>query len=222
MYKLYLVGTTVGDRTLFRVSCVCFCDIPLPDLNIHITKYKGFGIGFKRQFLVEKGANPTFYVTNDSIIEEQRPSMRSPDWFDLAPINITREVYLDSLVKMLALCCDKFTSILYSSRAGSALPGEQLSERFDHLIVTLVHLRRQLDKHVFSFIVPFHSAKDDTDPDNFYMEREWRTLGQLRFGLQDVTRIVIPENYSRRLRHDVPEFYGQLSFSESPIVSKNS
>jgi hypothetical protein len=121
-------GTTLGDRTLYRTSAVCFCDIPLADLKIHITKYKGFGLGFKRGFLVTKGASPVFYVANDSIILEQRPSTRFKDWFSLPPIRISRRVYADSMVKMLHVCKDALVKIWYKSGQEHVVPEDRISE----------------------------------------------------------------------------------------------
>ena len=45
---------------------VCFCDIPLPDLNLHMKKYSQFGLSFSKTFLIEKGASPVFYVARDA------------------------------------------------------------------------------------------------------------------------------------------------------------
>jgi hypothetical protein len=44
------------------------------------------------------------------------------------------------------------------------------------------------------------------------MEREWRISGNLNFALEDVHRVVIPEAYARRLRAEVPDYFGQTSF----------
>ena len=43
-------------------SVVCFCDIPLADLQLHMLKYGGFGLAFSKIFLAEHGASPVIYV----------------------------------------------------------------------------------------------------------------------------------------------------------------
>jgi hypothetical protein len=47
------------------------------------------------------------------------------------------------------------------------------------------------------------------------MEREWRIYGRLEFNLTDVYRIIIPEAYARRLRSDLSDYYGQITYAES-------
>jgi hypothetical protein len=46
------------------------------------------------------------------------------------------------------------------------------------------------------------------------MEREWRVLEDVRFSLADVERVILPREYSGRLRADLPGYSGQLSFSD--------
>ena len=48
---------------------------------------------------------------------------------------------------------------------------------------------------------------------HFYMEREWRVLGDVRFSALDVERVVLPREFANRLRSDLPHYNGQVSFS---------
>jgi abortive phage resistance protein AbiGi (putative antitoxin) len=75
-------------------------------------------------------------------------------------------------------------------------------------------LEFEFAKHVFSLCKPFDASKDDTDDENFYMEREWRVLGNVQFTLKDVYRVVLPSAFAERLRHDVPDYFGQVTFPE--------
>lgn len=67
---------------------------------------------------------------------------------------------------------------------------------------------------IFSFMVLFDASKPDDDPGNFYMEREWRVLGNVEFSLSDVSRVIIPESYATSFRDDAPEYVGQLTFAD--------
>jgi hypothetical protein len=65
-----LVGGThtpdVDDTEAVYWQGICFCDIPVTDLEIHMTKYSRFGLSFLKPFLVGKGANLVLYVAKNS------------------------------------------------------------------------------------------------------------------------------------------------------------
>lgn len=70
------------------------------------------------------------------------------------------------------------------------------------------------DTHVGLFLKPFSAALPDDDPENVYMERQWRVLGNVRFTLSDVARVILPKRYAKRLREDVPEYFAQVHFPD--------
>ena len=73
-------------------------------------------------------------------------------------------------------------------------------------------IRNLLAFHIFAFLKPFDASTADTDPENFYMEREWRVFGNVSFAVEDVYRVFLPPEYARRFRDDLPEYAGQLTF----------
>ena len=50
----------------YHPQVVCFCDIPVGDLGIHMGKYGNFGLSFEKSFLLKNGANPVFYIATES------------------------------------------------------------------------------------------------------------------------------------------------------------
>lgn len=56
----------VGLAEMFSSTVVCFWDIPVGDLGIHMEKYSRFGLAFGRGFLLRAGTNPVFYLAYDS------------------------------------------------------------------------------------------------------------------------------------------------------------
>ena len=72
-----------------------------------------------------------------------------------------------------------------------------------------------LDMLVFAFIKYFDDSASDEDKANVYMEREWRVLGDVNFALEDVHRVFMPERYAERFRADLPNYTGQLTFSDN-------
>jgi hypothetical protein len=46
-------GAKFSANDMYCPQSICFCDIPLADLGIHITKYSRFGLSFSKDFLVK-------------------------------------------------------------------------------------------------------------------------------------------------------------------------
>jgi hypothetical protein len=67
-----------------------------------------------------------------------------------------------------------------------------------------------LVSEVFAFIKFFDETTADRDPTNYYMEREWRTLTNVRFTAADVARVIVADrDYAERLAQDFPEYEGK-------------
>ena len=54
----------------------------------------------------------------------------------------------------------------------------------------------------------------EDDPNNFYMEREWRVPEGLAFGMDEIARIIIPREFVDQFQADVPEYAGQVTVAE--------
>ena len=68
-----------------------------------------------------------------------------------------------------------------------------------------------LDYNVFSFLKVFDGSLPDDDPENFYMEREWRVLDNSQFAIDQVHRVIIPQTFAQRFRKDVHAYSGQVT-----------
>lgn len=180
-------GGSFREETLYGIDCVCFCDIPLQDLHVHFQKYSRFGFSFRKGFLVPQGANPVYYVGVDTPLRTMLGRSSRSDQFQTAVLELTR--IEDELEER--------------SRADVDLRS---------LHNTMVTVNGFLRAHVFGFAKPFEERRRLTDPENYYMEREWRVHGEVRFELTDVRRIFIPEAFAERLRDELAEFHGQVHF----------
>ena len=79
-------------------------------------------------------------------------------------------------------------------------------------VVKLMAIQRFLASHVFAYMVSFDETNRDDYPHNYYMEREWRVLGNVQFSLEDVFIVILLEEFLRRFRADVPDYYRQVTF----------
>lgn len=179
--RRYSWSKKVSDAEgLFSVSAVCFCDIPVADLGLHVQKYSRFGLAFSKTFLIAKGTAPVFYVPRGVQLFGQ-----------------SRAEALDSLI-------DELKRMHPGPPQG---PGA-LSWRPPELST----LEKFVEDLVLAFVKPFDETRPESDPANYYMEREWRTLTSVAFRIGDVRRVILPEDYRTRLRENVPMFTGQVHF----------
>jgi hypothetical protein len=195
--NLPLVGGTReldGDDTEAAYSQrICFCDIPVTDLEIHMNKYSRFGLSFLKRFLIGKGANPVMYVAENS----QALAFRLPGTTRDEPWPRRR------LFRRNIELLEEFRrELLEEYHRGNR-------DEFP------IYLEYFLDILVLPFIKYFDASAPDEAEANVYMEREWRVIGDVKFALEDVHRVFMPERYAERFRADLPNYVGQLTFSDS-------
>lgn len=68
---------------------------------------------------------------------------------------------------------------------------------------------------VFGFLKGFDATLPEDDPDNYYMEREWRVPAYVHFSLNDVKEIVLPEKFLGRFKADFPGYTGRFYDAEA-------
>lgn len=179
-------------NVVFITDVVCFTDIPLSDIQIHIPKYSQFAVSFTKEFLLKNGANPVFYISNDSI-DKSEGGINFNQLFRKELQNYIN--YQTEFQKMIFGKKNKFTQ--YES-------SQIKSQMF-------------LLKYFLCFLKFWDYSRNDIDIENFDMEREWRIYGGLKFNLDNVQRIIIPSKFSRILRNDFPEYSNELVFSDGDI-----
>jgi hypothetical protein len=225
---------------------VCFCDIPLPDLPLHMTKYSRFGIAFRREFLISFGANPVFYVANNATVAVTTVELLTHlsdrtkqaaadgkfdrglyfdinikvlfdilwildslahdyqgDWFKSTdPRDVERATVLNAMKHLFALTENEtdLASAVASSRQRCA--------------ATIKNMSEFLTIGMLDFLKCFDAAKAEDDPNNFYMEREWRVPQNIHFTLSDVERVIMPRYFAKDFRRELPQYIGQITFAE--------
>lgn len=168
---------------------VCFCDIPIADLGIHISKYSPFGLAFSKAFLLGRGATPVMYVPRDG-----RPA--------LLPFNPYPRGRVSSNTAAFDQFWVKYRKIREDVEKGKSERDKSLQDVVDFL-----------DAFVLSHIKFFDARTPDEAEGNFYMEREWRVSAEVEFELNDVRRVIIPKAYAPKFRRAFRDYTGELVFA---------
>ena len=208
-------SASLSNNDMYVPEVVCFCDIPVDDLTIHTRKYGKFGLTFSKATLLAKGANPVFYVAsscqvNDPPTVQQLDRLQSEAGLSLYDAVIAQ---LDMRVEVASVYDEgerQWRKLRYQLeqviRRAETEPGVSKEQR------ELWDFSSFLTYRFFSYLKFFDPAKDDEDDENYYMEREWRVVGNVQFQLQDVVRVLLPQRFGARLRDDIPGYTGQVTF----------
>jgi len=242
----------ISQNEMYSPQIVCFCDIPVEDLTIHIKKFSSFGISFNKDFIVQQGGVPVHYIPTQShvktllnITPEQSVEFVKPGGGEHLYKDINKGEYFDEVVKRY----HKLMSVLHKLIFEAARGAGALEDSIFHLpkdaddypymdsphsllkrmkpdinntpIRDAIWYDQQLSQlehffnfHIFSLLKFFNHNLLEQDRDNYYFEREWRVVGRVQFNMEDVRRVLIPEEYSRRFRDDCPNYCGQITFIE--------
>lgn len=66
-------------------------------------------------------------------------------------------------------------------------------------------------KTQFEYIKIFDETLPEDDPDNYYMEREWRCMHDIKFCLSDIKKIYLKsERYKEKFVEHFPEYKGEF------------
>lgn len=202
------LNTSFSERKMYHFPGVCFCDIPVVDLPLHMGKYSSFGLAFTKPFLVSCGASPVFYIATDSKIENFPNAAARMGQASVGPY--TRAILFDQMTASFHWSAQRLLSLASTVTKSDGPKVCELAEAAN----AFAQLAPYITKYVFTYCVPFNSALDESDESQFYMEREWRALGDVQFSLADVERVILPREYASQFRSDVPCYIGQVSFSE--------
>lgn len=70
----------------------------------------------------------------------------------------------------------------------------------------LRHAESVLGRDFLGFFKPYDASLPETHPNCFYMEREWRRIGNMKFEPKDVGHIVVPARFVDSLRSEFPKY----------------
>lgn len=65
--------------------------------------------------------------------------------------------------------------------------------------------------HQMAYVKLYDATFPDDHPDNYYMEREWRSLNNITFSIHDIKTIYLPsKKYIEKFIHEFPEYPGEF------------
>lgn len=181
-----------GELVVPQVTC--YADIPTECLGIHVGKYGRFGLSFKRKFIVKNGGRPVFYIP-----------LQSSDRMSGFGSIFTELMVSDWLAKWQAFHEHVVTprqQALFKTTMGKKPESE------NDAILAMDSIMRQ---EFFGFLKVFDSDLSTDDPNNFYMEREWRIANPLPFAITDVVGVFLPEAFIDEFRAAAPDFQGTIT-----------
>lgn len=204
-----------------QCDCVCFCDIPNEALTIHTEKYSQFGMGFEKLYVAQRGAHPVMYVPqNFPIVERGDNGEKSKSSTPRMPqeyypyllsttISLLTLLELSAVPEKLLMPQNGFDLKPYLSLLDSNVTSAFLSKQFHPMVFSII----QGVASQMAYVKLYDATLPDDHLDNYYMEREWRSLQNIEFGLNDIKTIYLPnESYRERFLHEFPEFLGSFYY----------
>jgi hypothetical protein len=233
------IGINPAEDEMYNPDMTCFCDIPLSEMGIHMRKYGRFGLAFLKEFVAARGGAPVLYVPKQAQIRGGGLVMRQrferlrelDDALRELGFDESDPRYAEVVAERSRLMTagepppDALKDVFRFWRRESWTLLDELYTYFnrrhvDHgergaveLRTRVFALRAFLTRQIFSYTKDFDLTLAENDADNYYMEREWRVIGGVRFVPDDVTRIIAPEPFAKRLRQDLPDYTGQVHFA---------
>lgn len=172
------------DEELVVPRMVCVADIPKACLEIHCSKYGRFGMGFRREFLVRYGFRPVMYFPY------------SHDDY-LGAYGRTRLGWIEQAFKD----CYAAHKAAVPAAPIKRIAGRPSASDEEVLEAASTALLRDL----LPFLKPYDADLPENDPRCYYLEREWRRLGNLKFEARDVACVFVEASYLARARSEFPE-----------------
>ena len=210
------ISAKISNNEMYSPQIVCFSDIPIQDLSIHVKKYSAFGLSFSKEFVASKGGIPVHYIPQGGAVRKMR---------DLKPDEISK------ITSVSEHGIEKLLEHIYETASNADFFDEMLAEYHEvfrifrdvalkidpqpgvpSLYKRVRDLERFLNFHIFSYFKFFDHTLDDDHKDNYYFEREWRVLGNVKFSLSDIKTIFLPTQFSETFRGRYPQYSGQLIF----------
>jgi hypothetical protein len=179
-------GFQLETEELIVPTVTCYADIPFEALHIHVKKYGKFGIALPLSLLIQHGARPVIYVPMRS---DDRKSIGGRTL--LGDIEAVWHGFKEQAV-------DKYSSGENDTRS--------LGEKPNSTESAISAMNTIFLKDFLAYIKPYNSELPINHPNNYYMEREWRKYGNMKFETHQVSKILVAGGYADRAKEEFPTY----------------
>lgn len=191
---------SLEDESLLVPSVTCFADIPAPSLGPHVEKYGHFGLSFRRDFLIRHGARPVMYIPMVPGRWPFGPPTNGRGLLDdIAAVYRGLDAFVDGRIGDQAK----------SSRSLGVVPTTEQD--------VLLSVKSTFELSLLAFLKPFDATLPVEHRNCFYMEREWRKLGNLPFTFNDVTRVWVANGFASEVEGRFPMLAGRVEECPRPM-----
>lgn len=209
-------NTLISKNEMYAPEITCFADIPTEDISLHMQKYSSVGLSFSKDFVANAGGVPVHYLPTNANVKRFRNLTAADmqkiitDYGQEALMeqmyeNIPKGQHFDEMLSEYHQLFSIFNNLVEQTSQSSGV--SELSKR-------VRELERFFSFHLFSYFKFFDHRKADDDPENYYFEREWRIVGNLKFTNDDVKTVLFPSKFSKPFRESFPEYSGQVIFTD--------
>lgn len=161
--------------TIKSAPVCCMADIPLQHIAYHSNRYGKIAIGFRRDSVLNAGFNPVMYTLENS--------------------DLMKSIYkgyeavydLEGNIWNLGNECNELQSNLDECEID--IDTYSVSDEISYLEDTKENVVVAYD-NILAFIKTF----DQTEFDTIYCEREWRSLENFKFTVDDIAIIILPRD----------------------------
>ena len=171
-------------------TVTCYADIPFEALSIHTSKYGKFGVALPIELLIKSGARPVTYIL-----------MRSDDW---------QSIHGHTLLRDIEVIVKGFNEQILEKQKEVDTESRSLGTKPNSPKAAMIAMHHMLLKDFLAFIKPFNSELSHNDINNYYMEREWRKYGNMKFEPDQVTKVVVAKGYKKQAEKDFPNYEGRI------------
>jgi hypothetical protein len=200
--------SSLSANQLVQFEIVCFCDIPMAHLAIHRAKYGSFGLAFTKLFLLKQGAAPVMYVPRSGLFAMTLREHHVPDEtlnYEEAKAG-RRDLLFDELFEMHnCLGLPRYKQL--ETQLFSSTDHDHIDKVVKELRTMLLY-QTAVEANIFGHLKFYDPTLPEDHPDNYYMEREWRVSGHVRFNVGDIAHVLVPGAFLKQMASEFPELGG--------------